>query len=91
MSHYYLKTKWREVCYPYGNVEEHVLYAHHNLSCDTVTIYDGKGQYIIDYNDTDDNNLFDAMKRLDRPWQRSQVLEEGVDYMTPEELKLCGL
>lgn len=91
MSHYYLKTEYSEVQYPYGSVSRRTLYAHHNNSTDDVSIYDGDGNLIFTYQDTEKDNLLEAIERLTSPWQRSQVLEEGVDYMSPKELLLCDL
>ena len=92
MSHYRVKTKYN-VEGPYGSVEESTLYAHLNLSCDVTTFFDEDGTYIFSVEDTMDNNIFDAMKRLFSPHKdlRSTNLLDGVEYMTPEESKKCGI
>lgn len=86
MSHYYLKTKYNDEGYM-GSEEEHSLYAHHNLSCDIISIYDEKGSCILAFNDTMDNNILDAINRLCWAWDdaRNNKLTKGVDYMTNGE------
>lgn len=85
MSHIRVKTKYL-VEGSYGAREERTLYAHHNLSCDIVTFYDEDGTYMFHVEDTEKNNLYDAIKRL---WAPEGV--EGVEYMTPEESKKCSI
>jgi len=82
MSHYYLKTKYKEEG-SYGSTEEHTLYAHHNLSCDVVSIYDEKGDCILSFDDTLDNNILDAINRLLWAWNDAMAnkLTEGVEYL----------
>lgn len=92
MSHYRVKTKYN-VEGAYGSVEERTLYAHLNLSCDVTTFYDEDGSYLFSVEDTMDNNLLDAIKRLFAPHKdlRSMDLLDGVEYMTPEECKKLSI
>lgn len=85
MSHYRLKTKFNTEG-AYGSVEEHTVYAHHNLSCDYITFYDEKGDFIMTVPDTLDNNLLDAINRLYAPWKDNKLVED-VEHMTQEESK----
>jgi hypothetical protein len=89
MSHYYLKTEYQEEEYYSGGMDykKHKLYAHHNNSCDIVTIKDEKGNVILCFNDTVDNNIFDAIGNLLWAWDdaRASKLTEGVEHMTKEE------
>ncbi len=90
MSHYYLKTKYNEEG-AYGSIEEHTLYAHHNLSCDYVSFYNEKGECILSVPDTLDNNILDAMNKVIFPFTgRDLILEEGIEHMSIEEQKKCG-
>jgi hypothetical protein len=76
----------------YGAVDKRTLYVHHNHSCDIVTFYDEKGNYILSVEDTMDNNLLDAIKRLYQPYVDfyDDKYVEGVERMTPEESKIIG-
>ena len=89
MSSYYLKTEYQEEAF-YGAgcyLEKHKLYAWHNNSCDIVTIRDENGNTILSFNDTVDNNIFDAIGRLVWAWDdaHSSKLTEGVEHMANEE------
>lgn len=91
MSHYRVKTKYL-VEGAYGSRDERTLYAHLNLSCDITSFYDEDGTFICAIEDTEENNLFDAMKRLYSPhkgWPDNNLVD-GVEYMTPEESAKCG-
>ncbi len=88
MSHIRVKTKYN-VEGAYGSVEEKVLYADHNNSCDVIGFYDEKGEPILFVEDTMDNNLLDAINRLYMPYTKEDKLDEGVEYYTfrPNEEK----
>jgi len=90
MSHYRLKTKYNSEG-AYGSTEEHVLFAHHNLSCDYVTFYDENGTCIMSIPDTIDNNLLDAINKLYAPFEKDSKIIEGVETMTKEDREKCGL
>lgn len=94
MSHTYAKTKYKEEIY-YGSScgeEEHILYVHHNHSCDITSFFDEKGKYILSFPDTLKNNIFDAMKKLNFPFKETWngELAEGVEKLTPEDFKIIG-
>jgi hypothetical protein len=65
---------------------------HHNLSCDIVSFYDEKGNFLFCVEDTMDNNLFDAIKRLFYAWEDVMAgkLVEGVEHMDPSEFDKIG-
>lgn len=90
MSHYRLKTTYNTEG-AYGSVDKQPIYAHHNLSCDYVTFYDEKGEFIMTVPDTLDGNILDAINKLYAPWKDSQTLVEGVEHMTLEEQAKCGI
>jgi hypothetical protein len=91
MSHCRLKTTYNEMG-AYGSVDKKTLYAHHNNSCDIVSFYDENGNFLFCVEDTMDNNLFDAIKRLFYAWEdaRANKLMEGVEHMEPEEFNKIG-
>ena len=85
MSHYRIKTEYNEPD-AYGNPVKKILYAHHNISSDCVTIYDNDGRIILSVDDdTMDNNLFDALQRLIAPFQHNSEFINGVESMTQED------
>lgn len=92
MSHYRVKTKYL-VEGAYGSRDERTLYAHLNLSCDITTFYDEDGSYLFSVEDTEKNNLLDAINRLFAPHKSisSIALSDGIEYMTPEESAKCGI
>jgi hypothetical protein len=94
MSHYRLKTTY-EVEGAYGSRDKRTLYSHHNLGCDVVSFYDEDGTFLFCVEDTEDNNLMDAITRLFAPWTHDKEknewkLNEGIEHMTPEEFKKIG-
>ena len=84
MSHYRVKTKYNEEG-AYGSVDEKVLYAHHNLSCDYVTFFDENGNVIMTVPDTMDNNILDAINRLYMPFKKDNILDEGIEFMNADD------
>jgi hypothetical protein len=72
MAHQWFKTKYKEYAY-YGAgcyEEEHTLYVHINESCDITSFYNEKGECVLSYEDTLDNNIFDAMNKLVFPYKK---------------------
>ena len=84
MSHYRLKTEYVSEGV-YGNEDSHVLYVHHNLSCDVVTFYNEDGTYLFSFDDTMKNNMLDAINRLAFPFNKDGKMADGVISMTNEE------
>lgn len=79
MSHIRIKTTYQESD-GRGLAIAKTIYADHNLSCDVITIYDSEGDVIFSFEDTEPNNLFDAIKRLVFPFKENRELADGVDY-----------
>jgi hypothetical protein len=92
MSHLRVKTTFH-VQGTYGSTDKKTLYCHLNKSCDITTFYDEDGTYLFSFEDTEDNNLFEAMKRLASPQKeaRSSDLEEGIEHMNEEDQRKCGI
>jgi len=94
MAHQYFKTKYKEEvpCGASCIEEEHTIYVHHNESCDIVSFLDENGDYILSYQDTVHNNIFDAMNRLSFPYQKEWFGEllDGVEYLTEEDRKILN-
>ena len=89
MSHYRVKTTFNTEG-AYGSTETHTLFAHHNLSCDIVSFYSENGEFIFAVEDTIDNNLLDAINRLYAPFEKNNVLSNGIESMSLEEQDKCG-
>ena len=91
MSHYRLKTTYQtQGCY--GSTETHTLYANHNECADLVTFYDEDGEIMFTVEDTINNNLFDAIKRLFIPFKdNGQSLLPLVEQMDADDRKKCGI
>jgi hypothetical protein len=89
MSHIYAKTKYKEEVPAYGSCyeEEHTLIVHHNHSCDITSFYDEKGNCVLSYGYTVDNNIFDAMNRLTFPFKKewNGELLDDVERLTKED------
>lgn len=81
-----LKTTWVDVVSPWGHVETRTLYYCYNRTSDYVSFYDHDGTLLFSYQD-DSNGLMDAILRL----EKGDIDSEGIEYMTPEDKKLCGL
>lgn len=81
MSHIRVKTKYQTEG-AYGSIEERVLYADHNNSCDIVTFYDQDGNWLLSVEDTMDNNLLDAINRLYAPYKGT-----GTDYKLSKDIE----
>ena len=91
MSHLRLKTKYKEDdgC---GDEEEHTLYAHLNLSCDITSFYDEHGKYLFSIHDCVKDNLLVAINNLCYPYNVGEYeLRDGIEHMTVDEFKMCGL
>jgi hypothetical protein len=85
MSRHLVKTEFTEMG-SYGSRDKQVLYAEHNNSCDIVSFYYGeKMEYLFSVEDTEQNNLMDAIKRLYAPFEKNQELVANVEHWTPEE------
>jgi len=89
MSSYIVKTKFVTQGV-YGSEEERTLYAVHNNTCDIISFYDDTGDYLFSVEDTETNNLFDAIERLYMPFNNTKYdierkLKEGVEYVTKQE------
>lgn len=63
MSHIYRKTQYATTG-PYGETEMRTLYVHHNNSCDIVSFYAEDGAFLFSVEDTEKNNMMDAIDRL---------------------------
>ena len=87
MSSYYFKTKYKEMG-NYGSVDEHIIYCHHNNSCDIVSYYNEKGECLLSVEDTLHDNILDAFNKLMWAWEntRENKLVDGIEYMTPKEI-----
>lgn len=59
----YRKVKYNDVG-NYGSTDVKTLYCGYNRSCDVTTIYDEDGSVLFSFDDTLDNNLFDAITKL---------------------------
>lgn len=93
MSHLRVKREYNEEG-TYGSVDKFTLYCHHNLSCDYTTFYDHNGNVIFSFPDTMDNNIFDAMIDLARPYKgdvRNNTLGNGISHMDLDDMKKCGI
>lgn len=87
MSHYRCKTKYNTEG-SYGSIDEKILYAHHNLSCDIVSFYDENGTCILSVDDTMENNMLDAINRLYSPFaefRTGKVYKDGIESISMEE------
>jgi hypothetical protein len=87
MSHIRIKTKYNTEG-NYGAIDENIIYAHHNLSCDYVTFYYENGEVILTVPDTLDNNILEAINRLYSPFtkeSRGTILENDIEYMNQED------
>lgn len=85
MSHIKLKTKYNTEG-NYGIIEEHTVYADHNLCNDYVTFYDHTGNIIMTIPDTIDNNLLDAINKLYSPFkENSKEYIDGIEIMTHDD------
>ena len=94
MSHLRVKTTYNTEG-PYGTTEKRTLYAHHNLSCDIVSIYDDDGSFLFAFPDTIDNNLWNAIARIGggvfEGNSPDRKLVDGIEYMTFDDCKKIGL
>ena len=91
MSRTLVKTKYN-VTNGFGSIETHVLHAVHNNSTDIVTFFDENGKVLFTVEDTIENNLIDAIKRLYRPFDESnggQELLEAVEEMESDDIEKC--
>lgn len=92
MSHLRVKTTYG-VEGEWGSTNVKELYCHHNHSCDCTDFYDEKGEVVpmCFQKWDDDNDLWDAMRRLWFPFKDKWFgeLKEGVEYygIPPWELK----
>ena len=71
----------------YGSLDKNILYAEHNNSCDIVTFYEEDGTVLFCVEDTERNNLFDAIQRLYAPFNKDCKLIENVEYYSEIEIK----
>ena len=79
MSRYRVKTEYITQG-AYGSSEKNILYAEHNNSCDIITFYEEDGTVLFCVEDTERNNLFDAIQRLYSPFNKDGKLIENVEY-----------
>lgn len=89
MSHTRVKTKYQEQVDRY--LEERTLYCHHNHSADIVSFYGQDGYTIkLCFDDTTENNLWDAINRLIFPYKDKwgDELLEDVEYYNEGEIKI---
>ena len=71
----------------YGSTEKNILYAEHNNSCDIITFYEEDGTVLFCVEDTERNNLFDAIQRLYTPFNKDGKLIDNVEYYSEIETK----
>ena len=71
----------------YGSLDKNILYAEHNNSCDIVTFYEEDGTILFCVEDTEKNNLFDAIQRLYAPFNKDGKLINNVEYYSEIETK----
>ena len=83
MSHLFLKTEYNSEG-SYGSTEKHKLYAHHNNTCDVVSIYDEDGKCIISFDDTQVNSILDAINRLCSALENDKLVD-GVENISIKE------
>ena len=86
MSRYRVKTEYVTQG-AYGSLDKNILYAEHNNSCDIVTFYEEDGTVLFCVEDTERNNLFDAIQRLYTPFNKDGKLIENVEYYSEIETK----
>jgi len=79
MSKHRVKTKYYTQG-AYGSTEEHILYATHNNSCDITTFYEEDGTILFCVENTENNNLFDAITRLMIPFDKQGELIDNVKF-----------
>lgn len=83
MSHTRVKTTY-SIEGPYGSTEIKTLYCDHNHSCDCKTYYDENGdvQNMAFYEWDTNNDLWDAMIKLNFPFKKEweKELLDGVEY-----------
>ncbi len=84
MSHTRVKTKYYTMG-AYGSVDEKILYADLDNSCDMITYYDEQGRIILVVEDTQDNNILDAINRLYAPF-RDNKLDDNIEYASRDEM-----
>lgn len=89
MSHIRIKTEY-QVMGTYGSIEKKTLYAHINNSCDVVSFFDEDGTFLFSVEDTMDNNLMDAIKRLYAPFKSNDELDDNVQFMNEDDRLKCG-
>ena len=70
----------------YGSTEIHELACVHNNSCDIVSFY-SDGECILTVEDTEKNNLYEAIQRLYSPFKDKWFgdLKDNVEYLSSEE------
>lgn len=86
MSRYRVKTEYVTMG-AYGSYDKHILYAEHNNSCDIITFREEDGTILFCVEDTEKNNLFDAIERLYAPFNKDGSLIENVEYYSEIEKK----
>ena len=75
----------------YGTTEKRTLYAEHNNSSDVVNFFDDSGDCIFTVEDTQDNNLCDAIVRLYTPSEINGVLKNDIQYMDDVDKIKCKI
>jgi len=87
MSSIRVKTTYQTMG-DYGSMDQHELMCIHNNSCDIVTFY-SDGECLFSVEDTESNNLWDALQRLWLPYKTEWFgdLEDNVEYMSKEDLE----
>lgn len=70
-----LKTTYNEISL-YGATEQKTIYLRYNSSCDIVTILDENGCNVFSFDDTMDNNMFDAIQKLLQSYCNNDLLPD---------------
>ena len=90
MSSFTVKTKYYTEG-GYGSEDENYLYATHNNSCDIVTFYDEKGDWLFSVPDTMNNNILDAINKLYSPRTLDGKYKEDIERVDYEEKNKLGI
>jgi hypothetical protein len=90
MSHLRTKIEYEQPG-SYGSTEKRMLYCHHNLSADCVTVYDDKGEVIFSYEEWGKRDFYHQLIKLLTCSTPSSDETGDVQYMDLEDMRKCGL
>lgn len=74
MSSIYQKIKYRESG-EYGSIIEKILYVHQNNSSDITTFYNENGDFLLSFEDTLGDNIFEKMVEVIKNWKENNNIE----------------